>query len=200
MRAARRHWAGRKAHLVTVAIGGSRDRRRTCRPAAGRRAWSSTGWTTRDSGTSSTRVFAVVEPDRRVGLARQIPVAAAEDHQRVHRRDRSRQRRLRVQHRAGRDHPGARHPAGHWRHGGAVQEPADDELPHRAGSRQDGPAARAHRGDRGCAGRRPAVPPDRATARRPGPGHRDRAEGRGGLRRNLGHRPGGRRCGPPRAS
>ena len=90
-------------------------------------------------------LFAVVEPDRRVALARQAPLAPAEGVQRADRRDGENQRRLLVQHRPCGDRPDPRHPAQHRRHAGAVQEPADDELPHRAGGGQDGRAARADR-------------------------------------------------------
>jgi uncharacterized protein (DUF697 family) len=72
MRAARRHWAGLKAHLVTVAVGGDR--------IAGdvqTRGGSALVPIDRidDEGFREVveAVFAVVEPDRRVGLARQIP-------------------------------------------------------------------------------------------------------------------------------
>lgn len=72
MRAARRHWAGRKAHLVTVAIAGAgiagelQTRGGSARVVIDR---------IDDEGFGNVQdaVFAVVEPDRRVGLARQIP-------------------------------------------------------------------------------------------------------------------------------
>ena len=72
MRAARRHWAGRKAHLVTVAVGGDR-----IAGAVQTRGGSALVAIDRmdDEGFRNVveAVFAVVEPDRRVGLARQIP-------------------------------------------------------------------------------------------------------------------------------
>jgi uncharacterized protein (DUF697 family) len=72
MRAARRHWAERKAHLVTVAVGGDR-----IAGAVQTRGGSALVPIDRidDEGFRNVveAVFAVVEPDRRVGLARQIP-------------------------------------------------------------------------------------------------------------------------------
>ncbi len=72
MRAARRYWAGRKAHLVTVAVGGG--------GVAGEvqtRGGSALVAIDRidDEGFHAVvdALFAVVEPDRRVGLARQTP-------------------------------------------------------------------------------------------------------------------------------
>jgi len=72
MRAARRHWAGRRAHLVTVAIAGAgiagelQTRGGSARVVVDRMD---------EEGFRNVvdAVFAVVEPDRRVGLARQIP-------------------------------------------------------------------------------------------------------------------------------
>ena len=72
MRAARRYWAARKAHLITVAIASDRiagdlqTRGGSALVAVDRMD---------DEGFRSVvdAVFAVVEPDRRVGLARQIP-------------------------------------------------------------------------------------------------------------------------------
>ena len=72
MLAARRHWAGRKAHLVTVAIRGAgvagelQTRGGSARVVVDRMD---------DEGFRHVvdALFAVVEPDRRVGLARQMP-------------------------------------------------------------------------------------------------------------------------------
>ncbi len=72
MRAARRHWAGRKAHLVTVVVGSDR-----IAGAVQIRGASSLVAIDRmdDKGFLNVvdAMFAVVEPDRRVGLARQMP-------------------------------------------------------------------------------------------------------------------------------
>jgi uncharacterized protein (DUF697 family) len=72
MRAARRYWAARKAHLITVAVASGRaagdlqTRRGSALVAVDRMD---------DEGFRNVvdAVFAVIEPDRRVGLARQIP-------------------------------------------------------------------------------------------------------------------------------
>jgi uncharacterized protein (DUF697 family) len=72
MRAARRYWAARKAHLVSVAVASDRvagdlhTRRGSALVAVDR---------IDDEGFRNVvdAVFTVVEPDRRVGLARQIP-------------------------------------------------------------------------------------------------------------------------------
>jgi uncharacterized protein (DUF697 family) len=72
MRAARRHWAGRKAHLVTVVVGADR-----IAGVVQTRGGSALVAVDRidDEGFRHVveAVFAVVVPDRRVGLARQIP-------------------------------------------------------------------------------------------------------------------------------
>ena len=72
MRATRRYWAGQKAHLLTVAVGGG--------GVAGEvqtRGGSALVAIDRidDEGFRAVveALFAVVEPDRRVGLARQVP-------------------------------------------------------------------------------------------------------------------------------
>jgi uncharacterized protein (DUF697 family) len=72
MRAARRYWAGHKAHLLTVAVAGSgvagdvQVRGGAAHVAVDR---------IDDGGFRAVvdALFAVVEPDRRIGLARQVP-------------------------------------------------------------------------------------------------------------------------------
>jgi uncharacterized protein (DUF697 family) len=72
MKAARKYWVARKAHLVTVAIAGGepsgdvRTRGRAAHAAIDR--LDDDGF-----GAIVDALFAVVEPERRVGLARQIP-------------------------------------------------------------------------------------------------------------------------------
>jgi uncharacterized protein (DUF697 family) len=72
MRATRRHWAGRKAHLVTVSVAG--DRMAGDLQTRGGSALVAIDRID-DEGFQSVidALFAVVEADRRVGLARQVP-------------------------------------------------------------------------------------------------------------------------------